>query len=86
MKIKAEKIEFQSKAANRSESKEPKAATTTRPAKGAALVALPFALIFTVLFFLSFDISLFWALPIYAAIGSILILFLILGSLWANRK
>jgi hypothetical protein len=35
---------------------------------------------------LSFDISLFWALPIYAAIGSILILFLILGSLWANRK
>jgi protein-S-isoprenylcysteine O-methyltransferase Ste14 len=86
VKIKAEKIEFQSKAANRSASKEPKTAPTTRPAKGAALVALPFALIFTVLIFLSFDISLFWALPIYAGIGSMLILFLILGCLWANRK
>ena len=54
-------------------------------AKGAVLLAFPFALIFTVLLFLTFDISLLWALPIYALIGSGLILLFMLGSYLANR-
>lgn len=54
-------------------------------AKGAALLALPFALVFTVLIVFGFDLSLLWALPIYAGVGSVLIALFLIGSLLAEK-
>ncbi|NVK46720.1 MAG: hypothetical protein HWE33_10500 [Rhodobacteraceae bacterium] len=85
MKTKTAKVDFSTEKTERAASQTSQDAKTTTSAKGAALLALPFALIFTVLLFLAFDISLLWAVPIYGAIGSVLIVLFLLGSVWANR-
>ncbi|WP_417261742.1 hypothetical protein [Celeribacter sp.] len=86
MKSKTAKVEFSTDKTERAVQQTSEGAKTTTSAKGAALLALPFALIFTVLLFLSFDISLLWAIPIYGAIGAVLIVVFLLGSYLANRN
>ncbi|WP_417279062.1 hypothetical protein [Celeribacter sp.] len=86
MKSKTAKVEFSTDKTERAVQQNSEGAKTTTSAKGAALLALPFALIFTGLLFLSFDISLLWAIPIYGAIGAVLIVVFLLGSYLANRN
>lgn len=85
VKSKTAKVDFSTEKTERAAPKKSQVGKTTTSAKGAALLALPFSLIFTVLLFLSFDISLIWAVPIYGMIGAVLIVLFLLGSHLANR-
>lgn len=49
-------------------------------AKGAVLMAVPLSLIFTTIIMVTWELALWWAVPIYGLVGSAIALLLLLGS------